>query len=188
MKRGEGNRATQAHAEATSVAAARLVACPVAPSVETDGRPTLVKHASRGFTLLEVLVVIILIGIVATAVSVSVAQGLTSARVNAASGEMAATLRATRTQAIVQGKEQTFDVDTRNYTYKGAGGRETRLPKGMTLGVTSASEDAIDNHIARIRFFPDGSSTGGHITLHQQKRQWLVNVSWLTGAVSVVVE
>ncbi|PXV55804.1 hypothetical protein BDW41_1101, partial [Dyella sp. AtDHG13] len=29
------------------------------------------------------------------------------------------------------------------------------------------------------------SSTGGHITLQRERRQWRVNVSWLTGAVSV---
>lgn len=134
------------------------------------------------------LVVIILIGVAAAAVSVSVAQGLTSARVNAASGEMAAALRATRAQAIVQGKEQTFAVNIRDYTYTAAGGREVRLPQGMTLGITSAAEDQLNSNIGRIRFFPDGSSTGGHITLKMQQRQWLVNVSWLTGAVSVVVQ
>jgi general secretion pathway protein H len=143
---------------------------------------------SKGFTLLEMLVVILLIGIATAAVSVSVSQGLTSARVNAASGEMAAALRATRAQAIVQGKEQTFAVNTRDNTYTPVGGKVVRLPQGMTLGITSAAEDQLNSNTGRIRFFPDGSSTGGHVTLKLQQRQWLVNVSWLTGAVSVVVQ
>lgn len=143
---------------------------------------------SKGFTLLEMLVVILLIAIATAAVSVSVSQGLTSARVNAASGEMAAALRATRAQAIVQGKEQTFAVNTRDNTYTPVGGKVVRLPQGMTLGITSAAEDQIGSNTGRIRFFPDGSSTGGHVTLKLQQRQWLVNVSWLTGAVSVVVQ
>ncbi|MEV8520729.1 GspH/FimT family pseudopilin [Dyella marensis] len=141
---------------------------------------------SRGFTLMEMLAVILLIGIAAAAVSVSVSQGLASARVNAASVELAAALRATRAQAIVTGKEQVFDVDTRKRVYKGADHREVRLPTGMKLGITSAREDQPDDHTGRIRFFPDGSSTGGHITLQREQRKWQVNVSWLTGAVSVV--
>ena len=163
----------------------------------TNARASALSHSSlltphsslsKGFTLLEMLVVILLIGIAAAAVSVSVSQGLTSARVNAASGEMAAALRATRAQAIVQGKQQTFAVNTRDNTYTPVGGKVVRLPQGMTLGITSAAEDQINSNIGRIRFFPDGSSTGGHVTLKLQQRQWLVNVSWLTGAVSVVVQ
>ena len=140
----------------------------------------------RGFTLLEMLVVILLIGIAAAAVAVSVTQGLASARINAASGEIAAALRATRAQAIVQGKEQHFDVDVRSDTYSDAKRKDVRLPKGLKLSVTSALEDRPDQHTGRIRFFPDGSSTGGHITLASGRRQWRINVSWLTGQVAVV--
>ncbi|PXV51722.1 type II secretion system protein H (GspH), partial [Dyella sp. AtDHG13] len=140
---------------------------------------------ASGFTLLEMLAVILLIGIAAAAVAVSVTQGLASARVSAASGELAAALRAVRTQAIVHGNEHTFDVDTRDNTYRADNGPAVRLPSGMRIGITSAKEDQVNSHTGRIRFFPDGSSTGGHITLQRERRQWRVNVSWLTGAVSV---
>jgi len=141
--------------------------------------------AVRGFTLFEMLAVILLIGIAAAAVAVSVTQGLTSARISAASSELAASLRATRTQAIVRGQQQTFEVDVSTDTYRGANGREVRLPKGMQMGVTSAAADHTSSGAARIRFYPDGSSTGGRITLRSGQREWHVNVSWLTGAVSV---
>ena len=138
-----------------------------------------------GFTLFEMLAVILLIGIAAAAVSVSVSQGLASARVSAASGELAAAMRATRAQAIVKGQSENFDVDIRAGTYRGAGGREVALPKGMTVSITSAKEDQVNPSTGRIRFFPDGSPTGGHVTLTQGKRTWQVDVAWLTGAVSV---
>lgn len=138
-----------------------------------------------GFTLFELLAVILLIGIAAAAVSVSVSQGLASARVSAASGELAAALRATRAQAIVKGQEQHFDVDIRDGSYRAANGRQVMLPKGMKLSITSAREDQVNASTGRIRFFPDGSSTGGHVTLQQGQRRWQVNVAWLTGAVSV---
>ncbi|OOG49570.1 GspH/FimT family pseudopilin [Rhodanobacter sp. C01] len=141
---------------------------------------------THGFTLLEMLAVILLIGIAAAAVSVAVTQGLASARVRAASSELAGALRATRAQAIVRGQEQNFDVDTRANTYRNVHEQDVRLPKGLRISITSAKEDQPSDHVGRIRFFPDGSSTGGRITLQSGKRQWHVNVSWLTGEVRVV--
>lgn len=132
------------------------------------------------------LVVILLIGITMTAVAISVTQGLASARVRAASGELAGALRATRAQAIVQGQEQHFDVDTRAKTYDGAKRQGVQLPEGLKVSITSAKADRPDDHTGRIRFFPDGGSTGGRITLQSGQRQWHVNVSWLTGEVQVV--
>lgn len=146
------------------------------------------ESRQQGFTLFEMLAVILLIGIAAAAVSVSVTQGLASARVNAASGEMAAALRATRAQAIVQQREETFDVNVQTDTWSGAKRRDVKLPKGLKLAITSALEDRPDAHTGRIRFFPDGSSTGGHIVLSSDKRAWRINVSWLTGGVAVVDE
>jgi general secretion pathway protein H len=143
------------------------------------------RRGMGAFTLLEMLAVIILIGIAAAAVSISVAHGLASARINAAAGELAASLRATRTQAIVHGQQRVFQVDIRQDVYRGADQRDVRLPKGLELSVTSAANDQTGGDIARIRFFPDGSSTGGRITLRSGQREWHVNVSWLTGAISV---
>jgi general secretion pathway protein H len=53
------------------------------------------------------------------------------------------------------------------------------------LSITSAASDQSGGAIARIRFFPDGSSTGGRITLRSGQREWHVNVSWLTGAITI---
>ena len=143
-------------------------------------------NQARGFTLLEMLAVILLIGIAAAAVSVSVTQGLASARINAASSELAAALRAARAQAIVKGAQQNFDVDTRSETYLNLKRQPVALPKGLKLSMTSAKDDQPNDHTGRIRFFPDGSSTGGRITLASGKREWHIDVSWLTGEVRVV--
>nr|WP_225737215.1 GspH/FimT family pseudopilin [Dyella acidiphila] len=142
------------------------------------------QYRQQGFTLLEMLAVIILIGVAAAAVSVSVAHSLASARINAAASELAGALRTTRTQAIVHGQPRYFQVNLRDGTYRGADQRDMRLPKGMDLEVTSAKKDQ-SGDVARINFYPDGSSTGGRITIRSGQREWHVNVSWLTGAISL---
>lgn len=145
------------------------------------------RRATRatGFTLLEMLAVILLIGVATAAVAFSVTQGLAGARAAAASADLAAALRATRAQAIVRGQTRVFDLDTRHQRWRNARGQTVTLPSGMRLSITSAREDAPDDHTGRIRFFPDGSSTGGHIVLQRGQRQWRIDVAWLTGAVAV---
>jgi general secretion pathway protein H len=141
---------------------------------------------ARGFTLFEMLAVILLIGLASAAVAIPISQGLASARVNAASGELAAALRYTRTQAIVKGESQALEVNVDAATYHPPGKGDVHLPRDMRVSITSAREDQANASTGRIRFFPDGSSTGGRITLKRGQREWHVNVGWLTGAVSVV--
>ena len=145
------------------------------------------RRATRanGFTLLEMLAVILLIGVATAAVAFSVMRGLDGARAAAASADLAAALRATRAQAIVRGKAQVFDLDTRSHSWRNARGKTVVLPPGMRVSITSAREDAPDDHTGRIRFFPDGSSTGGHIVVQRGQRRWRIDVAWLTGAVAV---
>ncbi len=132
------------------------------------------------------LVVIVLIGIAATAATVAVTRGLQSARIRAASADLAAALRYTRVQAIVHGTSETLTVDVAAHRYRAPGRPAVTLPAGVDLAMTSAVADRIDTHRGRIRFFPDGSSTGGRVTLSHGQREWHVNVAWLTGSVSVV--
>ena len=42
-----------------------------------------------------------------------------------------------------------------------------------------------DDKVGAIRFYPDGSSTGGRITVASGERKYLVDVDWLTGRVSI---
>ncbi|HEX7339326.1 MAG TPA: GspH/FimT family pseudopilin [Rhodanobacteraceae bacterium] len=159
------------------------MAAPVGARLRTmAGCPA--RHA-RGFTLLEMLAVIVLIAIAAAAVSVSVSRGLGAARVRAAGTDIAAALRYTRTQAIVHAKPEVFVVNVAARTWSVPGKSPHKLPAHMRLDVTSAAEDQVAGKVARIRFFPDGSSTGGHVTLRRGAREWRINVAWLTGAISI---
>ncbi|MGA7296880.1 MAG: GspH/FimT family pseudopilin, partial [Rhodanobacteraceae bacterium] len=141
------------------------------------------ESQARGFTLLEMMAVLILIAIAVTAVSMSVARSLESAHVNAVSRDLAAALRYTRGQAIVKGKEQVITFNLKDWTYQPPHKPAKKLPEGMQLKVRTAAEEQVDADTWGLRFYPDGSSTGGRITVIRGQREWHINVSWLTGEV-----
>jgi len=140
---------------------------------------------TRGFTLVEIVVVIALIGLIFAVISVSIGAGLEGAKVRAASRDLAAALRYTRTQAIVKRESQalTLNVDARSYTAPGK--PPVQLPKQMSLKLLTAASEQVDEGVGRIRFFADGSSTGGHIDVLRERAVWGIDVAWLTGEVTL---
>ena len=140
---------------------------------------------TRGFTLVEIVVVIALIGLIFAVISVSIGAGLEGAKVRAASRNLAAALRYTRTQAIVKRESQalTLNVDARSYTAPGK--PPVQLPKQMSLKLLTAASEQVDEGVGRIRFFADGSSTGGHIDVLRERAVWGIDVAWLTGEVTL---
>lgn len=129
------------------------------------------------------LAVIVLIAIAASVAAVSL-HGRSRGQLVAAAQTVAAGLRATRTRAMATGKPQWFTVDLRAHTFTVPGRDPRGLPSDATLHATSAASDAQPG-IARIGYFPDGSSSGGNVTLTEARRTSRVDVDWLTGAVSV---
>jgi general secretion pathway protein H len=138
----------------------------------------------KGFTLIELMAVILLLAIALTAVTFSFSKSLRSARVSAASRDLVAALRYTRGQAIVKGKQEVLLLNLDNNSYTAPGKSPVKLPDDMTLRLTTAEQEVHGNS-GGIRFFADGSSTGGHISVLQEHREWRVNVAWLTGDIAL---
>jgi general secretion pathway protein H len=65
-----------------------------------------------------------------------------------------------------------------------ADGRWISLPADLSVSVTTA-RGAAGANLARVAFFPDGSSTGGHVFLRRDDLSYDVAVDWLTGQTSV---
>ncbi|HET6906833.1 MAG TPA: GspH/FimT family pseudopilin [Rhodanobacteraceae bacterium] len=138
----------------------------------------------RGFTLLEILAVLALLGIALAVTAFSLDGGLDRARLDASARDIVAALRHTRTRALVEHRPQWFTLDLNARTFASPGRDPQGIPGGTVLHVTSAAEDVQHPGEARIRFFPDGSSTGGNIELTRKNREVRIDVDWLTGAVA----
>ncbi len=134
--------------------------------------------ASRGFTLLEMLVVIVLMSIGIGVVGFGLHKGLQQAADRQLLGQIVQALRTTRSAAIISGqpRETSFDLDRR--TFQAPGKRPQQWPAEVGVQLNTAADLN-----AAVAFYPDGSSSGGNLLVFQGERRWRIDVGWLTGSV-----
>ncbi len=144
------------------------------------------RHRQHGFSLMELVVVIMLIGITFLLVPRYLFTGVSGADLKASSRDIAAGLRMARADAVNTRRDTslTIDLEKRSFTLSG---RESirQLPEALELKLFTAQSEVVNEKQGAIRFFPDGSSTGGRITVASGERKYEVDVDWLTGKVSI---
>ncbi len=143
---------------------------------------------NRGFTLVELLVVLVIASLVLALVGTSISRSISGAEMRTAARKMAASIRYTRTRAILDKEEKVFLVDTENHLYKAPKKDEVELPEGMNVALTTARSELTSESVGGIRFYPDGGSTGGFVELEANGRIRRINVAWLTGEASLQKE
>ena len=140
---------------------------------------------ANGFTLVEMLFVMIIAAVALTLVGTSISRSISGAEMRTAARKLAASLRYTRTHAILVKSEQVFLIDAENHSYTAPGREPVVLPEGMNVQLTTARSELTSENVGGIRFYPDGGSTGGHVLLEANERIYRVNVAWLTGEASI---
>ena len=140
---------------------------------------------SRGFSLIELMVVIALVAGATALVAGLLNAGLPGQQLRGAARELAAQLRCARAQAIVTGEPQVFTLDAGTREWKAPRGRHGELPAKIEVVAVGARDAQAGGNVASYRFFPDGASTGGHVRLRRGDVEWRVDVAWLTGEVSL---
>lgn len=140
-----------------------------------------VKYRGRGFTLVELLVVLVIAALVLALVGTSISRSVSGAEMRSAAHKVAANLRYTRTQAILQKSEQIFVVDADAKTFQAPEREMVQLPEEMGVALTTARSELTGENAGGIRFYPDGGSTGGYVELESDNRIYKVSVAWLTG-------
>ncbi|MEO8536295.1 MAG: GspH/FimT family pseudopilin [Betaproteobacteria bacterium] len=144
-------------------------------------------RAPRGVTLLELLIVIALMAIVAGFVVPMFGGPVSTSELRAAARQLAAGLRLARSEAVSQRRETFLVVDVAGKRFKvDREAREHALPSRVDLKLFTAQNDLVDQSVGSIRFFPDGGSNGGRITVASGARKFDVDVDWLTGRVAIV--
>jgi len=133
------------------------------------------------------MIVVLAIGASIYALLVSIPFGKASAAdLKAAARSVASGLRTAQSTALSTRRDALLTIDMESREYITTGEREShKLPGNIDLKLYTAQTEVTSEHSGSIRFYPDGSSTGGRVTVESGERKYLVDVDWLTGRVAI---
>ena len=136
--------------------------------------------SQKGFTLVELVVVLVLVGVVVGIGAAAMGRQLPGQRLQQSARELAAQLRYTRAQAIATGQPQVFTLDARTREWQAGTRRDGRLARDIAIVATGARNEQQRDGVAAVRFFPEGAATGGRFLLSHGEAAWHMDVEWLT--------
>ena len=149
-------------------------------------RSTFPRHAA-GVTLLELLVVLTLMAIIAAIAVPILAPGVSNTDLKTAARKVAAGLRMARSDAVATRTDTRVLLDLEHRTFQiERDPRVHTLPREMQMKLFTAQSDLVNETTGAIRFYPDGGSNGGRVTLGAGERKYEVDVDWLTGRVAIL--
>ncbi len=139
-----------------------------------------------GFTLVELLVVLAIGGLLLAVAPPLISSAMPAVELKAAARRTAGGLRLAREIAVAQGRDAAWvlDIGSNRYSIEGDH-RSGSLPGGLEIELLAADEEMRSNSVGAIRFYPDGSSTGGRVILKRGDAGYQVGVNWLTGRILI---
>jgi general secretion pathway protein H len=138
-------------------------------------------------TLLELLIVLTLMAIIAAIAVPILAPGVSNTDLKTAARKVAAGLRMARSDAVATRTDTRVLLDLEHRTFQIE--RDPRvhvLPREMQMKLFTAQSDLVNETTGAIRFYPDGGSNGGRVTLGAGDRKYEVDVDGLTGRVAIL--
>lgn len=156
----------------------------------------------RGFSLIELVVVLILISLSIALVTPSLSRFSTTVELKGAAKKISAILRYCRSEAVNKGQtyqalldsnlreirvQSTALKEEKDEKGEGKGSEKTySLPEGIRMKEVDIPSSQNTSGYPRIEFYPNGGSSGGAILLDTQDRTgYKIKVDFLTGMVKV---
>ncbi len=144
------------------------------------------RRSINGFTLIEMLVVLSIVALALALVVPAVSKSMVVS-VHDVARDMQISLRQARAKAVTSQQATLFWVDTQQHTYVNHKNKVKSFPDAIDIRMKVASTE-VEGDKAGVRFFSDGSSTGGQLALSDAGATLNVEIDWLTGRVSVIDE
>ena len=142
-----------------------------------------VRGRDKGFTLLEIIIVMTLIVLILGLTTLFFGNTLPGARLNSAARELSAMMRYAKMLAQNNGEPQTvlINLDTGRYSIEGVQTRN--LPEGINIRVTDPVAGEVSRGNYAVLFHESGIVEGGTITLWNAKRTLNIELDPIVGSV-----
>ena len=140
---------------------------------------------NKGFTLLEIIIVLFLITLITGMSTIFLLNALPSNKLNATARTLSATIRQARTLAQIhnEGKTVFIDLDSRKYGIVGLGSKD--IPSEISIKVTDPMSGEILKGIYQISVHSSGGVEGGTIQLWTSKKAVSIQIDPVLGAVVI---
>lgn len=130
--------------------------------------------------------VLAILGLVLALAVPSLSRAMPGLELRTDARNVAGALREARALSIGRNHEVTLVIDLEQRALRVGERSSVSLNPQLAISLRTAASEVAGTNSGGITFFPDGTSTGGRITLSLGERQQHVVVDWLTGAVSIV--
>ncbi len=119
-----------------------------------------------GFTLVELMVVLLILSAVAALAAPSFSRTIHSARLRASASDVRAAFARARSLAVAGGRERAvvFDLEKGEYGLDNDAVRRG-FPEPVRLGVVRLPGEENVRGDARVRFYPDGTAEGAEVSV-----------------------
>ncbi|MGD9946665.1 MAG: GspH/FimT family pseudopilin [Burkholderiaceae bacterium] len=138
-----------------------------------------------GFTLLELIVALAIVGLLMAALPFAVSRAYESAEYRSTVRNLLAGLKTARLEALRTGQAVAFVVDLGERRFGMADRPGEPLPERLTIRMLAADNEVENEGRGSIRFFPNGSSSGGMIDVLRPSGDGVrLRVDWLFGRIT----
>ncbi|MEW4983048.1 MAG: GspH/FimT family pseudopilin [Cycloclasticus sp.] len=143
-------------------------------------------YKRNGFTLLEILLVLTISSVLLVFVAPDMYRTISGMTLPKATQELATALRRSSSQAVNASTPASLLLNVKERSYQLSGSEKVyQLPKDLDVTILTGAGLVRGASSGAIFFYPDGSSSGGRISLQQGEREQQIHINWLTGEVDI---
>ena len=137
--------------------------------------------------MIELMVALVIMAMAYALVAPQISSGVSATELKASARQLAAGLRKARSDAVAHRRETVMTVDVEGHQFQLSGDPQIyKLPKDVAVKLFTAQSELVNGTAGSVRFFPDGGSTGGRISVSARARNYDVDINWLTGQVIIL--